>query len=191
MKRYLIIAGLLFGMSGLCAVAQTSTTPGVPAPNDHDQPTPQATAPDNQGNPDRAGSDQQPSAETPRQDRDGNDNYNADRDRQDQSSDSARRDRDSDRDQAQPDRAHQAPQAEGQEPDDRSDRNYVGTDAYRKEIQMALRRDSLNNVSVNDTASRIELSGTVLSPQQHDEAMRIAQSYAHGREVVDRIQISR
>jgi hypothetical protein len=227
MRKYFITAGLLLALSGAGAVAQTSSTPGVPVPNDpHTTPNPQATAPD-QVSPDdttnsdqdrdhdRTSSDQQQYPDTPRdQDR------TSTRDRQNQPDDIDRdqnrnsdRDRDNQTDQNYPhasSREKQHPQASDndreyereREQGERHDRmndnaaygdqdhDRVSGNGYRDQIQSAMQQSSLNGVSVNDTGSRIELSGTVPTDRDRREALRIAQSYAHGRQVVDNIQVS-
>ena len=134
MQRYTIIAGLLLG---LVAMAQTSTTPGVPEPSNTRPPAPQATAPDQQSSPDQ------------------------DRDRDRSSSDQ-----------------QQYPDAQSQKKD-------------RDQIQTALQqRSNLAGVNVDEAESRLVLSGSVASEQDRREAESIAQSYAHGRQVVNHIQIS-
>lgn len=134
MKKYIIVAGLFLAMSGIGALAQTSTTPGVPEPSSPNPPSPQATAPDQQGSSDRgdrSSTDQQQYLDT---------------------------------------------QAQGKD---------------RDQIQAALQqRSNLAGVNVDEVESRIVLSGSVASEQDRREAESIAQSYAHGREVVNHIQIS-
>jgi len=135
MKRYIILAGLLLGLSGIGAVAQTSTTPGVPEPSTPNTPSPQASAPDQQSSPDR----------------------DHDRSSSDQ---------------------QQYPDAKAQAKD-------------RDQIQTALQqRSNLAGVNVDEVESRLVLSGSVASEQDRREAEGIAQSYAHGRQVVNHIQIS-
>jgi len=251
-KNYLLIAGLVVGLSGTGAMAQTSRTPGVPAPNDHNYPYAQADQ-GNQSNADQnTYSDQQDQQDqqqypqaTRHHDRDGNTNYNADqngqntdRDRQsssDQNSQynqngqynngqyNSQRDRQSessqgwrnDRDRRDPNNRQQNdqnwqnensnnrnwqnrnPQANNQydHDRDRSNQGYIGGNedngvGYGSQIQSRLQHRSLNNVSVNDTGSRIVLNGTVNSQSQRREAVSIAQAYSHGREVVDRLQVN-
>jgi len=132
MKKYMIIAGLLFGMSGMSALAQ-STTPGVPEPSTPHPPSPQATAPDQQ-----SGSD------------------------------------------------HDRSSSDQQQYPDTKDKG-----SYRDQIQAALQqRPKLAGVNVDEAESRIVLSGSVSSDDDRREAERIAQNLAHGREVVDHIQVS-
>ncbi|HKD86371.1 MAG TPA: BON domain-containing protein [Terriglobales bacterium] len=45
------------------------------------------------------------------------------------------------------------------------------------------------NVKANATDSAVILTGTVENEQQHQMAIRIAQSYSGGREVLDRIEV--
>ena len=191
MKRYILIAGLLFALSGLCALAQTSTTPGVPAPGDHNPPTPQATAPDQQSTPDQdrsSSSDQQQSPGTPRHDADRN-SQPSDQDRQD---DSARPDRDAQTPDVGQDRRDDGQSPQATVPDhDRGDQYDRSPAGYGGQIEDALRRASIEGVNVKDDGAKIELAGTVGSSREHQQAVSIAQSYAHGREVVDHIQVSR
>ncbi|MGZ4815005.1 MAG: hypothetical protein ACXVZV_06340 [Terriglobales bacterium] len=209
MKNYLITAGLLFALSGVGALAQnSSTTPGVPAPNDpHTYPNPQATAPD-QTSPDqqtdadrdqdRSNSDQQQYPDTPSARDHINDNGQSTSDREKQSGDMDH-DRQSDRDRTPQDnnrypqagdRENQYPQAGDRDRDsmkgDRHDRANDSTDygdhdrdrvsgnGYRDQIQSALQQANLNDVSVNDSGSRIELNGTV--PTARDAPPGVAHS---------------
>lgn len=208
MKEHLLIAGLAFGLSGLGAVAQTSTTPGVPAPNDHTPPYAQANQ-DNQNSSDQnhTYSDQQGQQQYPEasdhRDRNGNNNdqngqndqsnghYEPNQnDRQYQSSQGWRNDRDrGDQDQQNGPNWKQP----GDHAYDRSASPYISgnsENAYSARIQEQLQRSDLKNVSINDTGSRIILNGTVNSQGQRREAERIAQSYARGRQVVDRLHVS-
>ncbi|HUN90007.1 MAG TPA: BON domain-containing protein [Terriglobales bacterium] len=183
MKKYIIVAGLLLAMSGIGAVAQTSTTPGVPEPTNPSPPTPQASAPDQQNSSDRdrSSSDQQQYPDAKR-DQDQNGQYNdQNQPNQSQDEDNARRDRDN-QDQ------NQAPQSD-HSPDPHA---YSHNDSsYRDQIQSALQQSpGLSGVNVDEAESRIVLSGSVASEGNRAEAERIAQSYAHGREVVDRIAVS-
>ena len=58
-------------------------------------------------------------------------------------------------------------------------------------IQSALQQDSkLANVMVNVSDKKIDLSGTVATPEDKDKALSIAKSHAEGREIVDNIQVS-
>ena len=236
MKKYLLIAGLTLGLSGIGAMAQTSTTPGVPTPNDQNYPNAQST--DNQSTSDRdqsrTYSDQQDQQQYPEasrhHDRDGNDTYNSQNgqysdqnsqsDRSYQSSQGWGHDRDqqnntydhdrvnSDQNSEQGDQGwrrqdrndqtwqnnNQYPQA-GDRDHDRADQGYVGGDADRGQmaggdLQSALQQSNLGNVSVRSNQSRIMLDGRVNSEREHREALRIAQSYANGRRVVDRLTVS-
>jgi osmotically-inducible protein OsmY len=134
MKKYIIIAGLLLGISGISAFAQ-STTPGVPEPSSPNPPSPQATAPDQQSGTDRD---------------------------------------------------HDRSSSDQQQYPDTKDKG-----SARDQIQAALQqRSKLAGVNVDEAESRIVLSGSVGSDDDRREAERIAQSYAHGREVVNHIQVN-
>lgn len=213
MKKYVITAGLLFALSGMGAWAQSSsTTPGVPPPNDPGTyPNPQASAPD-QISPDqqtdtdhdRTSSDQQEYPDAPRDRRD-NGQYSTDQDHQNQSDD-MHRDRDQNRDrdhtyqndQNYPQAGDQSNRPYDNDRHDRvndnnaygeHDRDRVSGNGYRDQIQSALQQANLNDVSVNDAGSRIELNGTVATDRDRRQAERIAQSYAHGHQVIDNIQV--
>jgi len=223
MKRQILTAALLlFGLSGLGAMAQnSSTTPGIPSPNDpNTYPNPQATAPDQPGqqdqdrDPAQTSTDQQQYPDSPHRDRDRGNNkdvYSPD-DAQQNSASDMDRDRDHDRDRNSQD-SNQYPQAGDRDRTPQSsdqdrynrDRNYNRTDntydhdrdrvsggnGYANDIQSALQqRDDLRGVTVSDSGSHIELSGTVPTGHARRQAERVAQSFAHGRQVVNNIQVS-
>lgn len=229
MKKYLITAGLLFALSGVSAVAQTSTTPGVPAPNDpNTYPNAQESTTDQQNqdhhwNRDRSDSAQQQSDDDQQQYPDqrqqtdqynngqsqDNGQYQSDRDRQDQSSSDTYRNRDRNYN-------DQTPQSDRNDQYNQNDQynngQYNQNDQYNRnrsdngydqdrdrgyvnggnsDLQsMFQQRSDLSNVIVNETDSRVELSGTVPSDHDRREAMQLARSYANGRRVVDRIQVN-
>ena len=60
----------------------------------------------------------------------------------------------------------------------------------RTQIEAALRDDpSLSNVNVNVTENTVELTGSVENGQDRQNVLGIAQSYAGGRRVVDRLTV--
>jgi len=194
-------------------------TPSEPNTYPNPQATaPDQTSPDQQRDADRdsdrSNSDQQQYPDTPSARDRINDNgqSTSDSDRQNQSGEMDRN-RPSDRDRTSQDNNgypqsdernrnsqdqynNQYPRAGDQR--DRSDNSYGGHDrdrvsgnnGYTDQIQSALQQANLTGVSVNDTGSRIELSGTVPSGRDRRQALKIAQLYAHGRQVVDHIQVS-
>ncbi len=62
----------------------------------------------------------------------------------------------------------------------------------QQQIQQSLNSEAAlanTNVSVKTDESAVVLTGTVDSEKQHDLAVRIAQSFAGDRQVVDKIKI--
>jgi|tagenome__1003787_1003787.scaffolds.fasta_scaffold20548135_2 hypothetical protein len=159
---------------------------------------------------DRTSSDQQQYPDTPstpdaRDNRHDRDSQTTDQDHHDQSGDMDR-DRNSGRDrQPQSDQTSRQDDHDHHDMGDRNDRAYgdadhdrdrdgagsgYGQGSYREQIRSALQQANLSDVQVSDAGSRIQLTGTVPTGRDRRNALKIAQSYAHGREVVDNIQVS-
>jgi len=67
------------------------------------------------------------------------------------------------------------------------------TSEVQQQIQQGLNSEPLlrnSNVGVHVDENSVILSGTVESEQQHDAALRIAQSYAGDRKIVDKIKLT-
>ena len=165
MKEYMLTAGLLLGLSSLAAFGQqTATTPGTPSP--HDPNYQSNTIPDASSRPqstdrDRGTGDQYPDAGRDQRDQDQNDRSQDGYNRGDRT---------------------QSNSGYG---------NGYGESGYRDEIQSVLQQQSnLAGVQVSEAGTRIELTGSVPTGRDRRQALRIAQDYAHGREVVDRIQVA-
>ncbi len=66
------------------------------------------------------------------------------------------------------------------------------TDEVRQQIERSLRSEPAlagTSISVTVDDNSVLLSGGVYSEQQHDLALRIAESYAGDRKIVDRISL--
>jgi hypothetical protein len=205
MRKFIVGTALSFCLTALAAFAQTATTPGAPSPRD---PNYQGnTVPDTSAPPqyppderttdrDHSSGDQQQypdtqSAPDARSDRDRDNSQTQDEDHHDRSNQDIDRDRDSQRDrtpQSDQPYSHQGDRDRSDSPNDYDHDRYQSSD-YRDQIQSALQQSNLSNVQVRDNGSNIELTGSVPSSHDRSEAMKIAQSYAHGRQVVDRIQV--
>ncbi len=74
-----------------------------------------------------------------------------------------------------------------------SSQSSASSDQVRNDIQTAFRNEptlTSSNIAVNVTDDSVELSGTVPSSADRDEAKRIAESYAGSRRVVDNIRVA-
>lgn len=205
MKRYIFTMALLLLM-GAFALGQTNSGPGASPQNQNPSATmPNTTPPTfpNDTGHDRDANTQQDrdhhDADADRngdqvstqdrdksgvydrdpqyQDRDRNAQQDRDRD-QNQNRDANRNDNDNDRNRGDMDRDH--------------DRNRVGVGNDRQsQIMTAFsNRAEFSNVNVNVRNDRIDLTGTVPTGRDRNEAVRIAQQYANGLRVNDHLKVS-
>jgi hypothetical protein len=78
-------------------------------------------------------------------------------------------------------------------PDQEAPPQRMPTSEVQQQIQQGLNSEPLlrnSNVGVHVDENSVILSGTVESEQQHDAALRIAQSYAGDRKIVDKIKLT-
>jgi hypothetical protein len=77
-------------------------------------------------------------------------------------------------------------------PDQEAPPQRLSTAEVQQQIQQGLNSEPAlrnSNVEVNVDENSVILTGTVDSEQQHDLALRIAQSYAGDRKIVDKIKL--
>jgi len=77
-------------------------------------------------------------------------------------------------------------------PDEQASPQQMSSGEVEQQIQQHLNSEpTLTGVKLNASAtnSKVTLSGTVDNERQHDLAVRIAQSYAGDRQVVDKIKL--
>ena len=77
-------------------------------------------------------------------------------------------------------------------PDQEAPAQELSTPEVQELIQQDLNSEPelrMNNIGVHVDENTVLLTGTVDSEQQHDLALRIAQSYAGDRKIVDRIKV--
>ena len=77
-------------------------------------------------------------------------------------------------------------------PDQEAPAQGLSTTAVQQQVQQGLNSEPAldnSNVGVHVDKNSVILTGTVNTESQHDLAMRIAQSYAGDRKIVDKIKI--
>jgi osmotically-inducible protein OsmY len=212
MKRYIFTMTLLLAM-GAFAFGQTNSGPGASPQNQNPSATMPNTTPPTFPNDTGHDRDANTQQDRDRQDRDHHDadadrngdqvstqdrdksgvydrdpqyqdrdrNAQQDRDRdqdQNRDRDANRKDNDNDRNRGDMDRDH--------------DRNRVGVGNDRQSQIMSefSNRAEFSNVNVNVRNDRIDLTGTVPTGRDRNEAVRIAQQYANGLRVNDHLKVS-
>ena len=77
-------------------------------------------------------------------------------------------------------------------PDQDAQPRALSTPEVQQQIQQGLKSEPMlrNNIAVQVDENSVVLTGTVDSEQQHDLALRIAQSYAGDRKIVDNIKLT-
>ncbi len=166
MTRYLLTAALLFGLTGLTAVAQTAP----PIPNDPNAlpgtvPSTPPTFPTERQSTNPA--DQDRNRDTNAPDQSGTRPTDADADKQTIGNPKG-----------QSDNAQM------------TDSNSSSSSDYESQLRNALQaKPSLAGVQATFTDTAVELSGTVPTAKDRMQARAIAQSYANGRKITDHIAI--
>ena len=77
-------------------------------------------------------------------------------------------------------------------PDQEAPPQGLSTPEVQQQIQQGFNSEPMlrsSNVGVHVTENSVILTGTVESEQQHDVALRIAQSYAGDRKIVDKTKV--
>ena len=78
-------------------------------------------------------------------------------------------------------------------PDQEAPPQGLSTPEVQQQIQQGLNSEPTlrnSNVGVHVDENSVILTGTVATEEQHDLALRIAQSYAGGRKIVDKIKLT-
>lgn len=78
-------------------------------------------------------------------------------------------------------------------PDQEAPPQGLSTPEVQRQIQQGLNSEPMlrnSNVGVHVDENSVILSGTVSSEEQHDVPLRIAQSYAGDRKIVDKIKLT-
>ena len=78
-------------------------------------------------------------------------------------------------------------------PDQEAPPQGLSTPEVQQQIQQGLNSEPMlrnSNVGVHVDENSVILTGTVASEKQHDLALRIAQSYAGDRKIVDKIKLT-
>jgi hypothetical protein len=78
-------------------------------------------------------------------------------------------------------------------PDQEAPPQGLSTPEVQQQIQQGLNSEPMlrnSNVGVRVNENSVVLTGTVYSEEQHDLALRIAQSYAGDRKIVDKIKLT-
>jgi len=78
-------------------------------------------------------------------------------------------------------------------PDQQAPPQGLSTPEVQQQIQQGLNSEPMlhnSNVGVHVDENSVILTGTVSSEEQHDLALRIAQSYAGDRKIVDKIKLT-
>jgi BON domain len=78
-------------------------------------------------------------------------------------------------------------------PDQEAPPQALSTPEVQQQIQQGLNSEPMlrnSNVGVHVDENSVILTGTVASEEQHDLALRIAQSYAGDRKIVDKIKLT-
>src|SRR6266568_2392877 len=79
-------------------------------------------------------------------------------------------------------------------PDQEAPPQGLSTPEVQQQIQQGLNSEPMlhnSNVGVHVDENSVILTGTVATEEQHDLALRIAQSYAGDRKIVDKIKLTR
>ena len=77
-------------------------------------------------------------------------------------------------------------------PDQEAPPQKLSTTEVQHQIEQGLSSDPMlrnSDVAVHVDQSSVTLTGTVTSEQEHDRALRVAQSYAGDRKIVDKITV--
>ena len=78
-------------------------------------------------------------------------------------------------------------------PDQNAPPEELSTPEVQQQIQQGLNSEPMlrnSNVGVHVDENSVILTGTVSSEEQHDLALRFAQSYAGDRKIVDKIKLT-
>ena len=78
-------------------------------------------------------------------------------------------------------------------PDQEAPPQGLSTTEVQQQIQQGLNSEPMlrnSNVGVHVDENSVILTGTVDSEEQHERALRIAQSYADDRKIVDKINLA-
>src|SRR5438309_12023038 len=78
-------------------------------------------------------------------------------------------------------------------PDQEAPPQGLSSPEVQQQIQQGLNSEPIlrnSNVGVHVDENSVILTGTVSTDEQHDLALRIAQSYAGGRKIVDKIKLT-
>jgi BON domain len=218
MKRYLITAGLLFGLAGLSASAQTTpntdpnhpqagvpstpptfptdsqagTTPQSPASQDPTAPTKDpnapATAPDTDRT-NRGQADADQTTSSPTSSQSGSTGSMSSSQSGDQSTTGATGQSSTSSSGQSSTGSQSQPEQGGMSGSSASGSSAAGGDA-QGQIQAALQQKGLSNVQANVSADSIELTGTVNSADEKKEAKKIAKQYAGGKKVKDSLTVA-
>lgn len=193
MKRYLITAGLLFGLAGLSASAQTTPNTDPNQPQAGTQSTPPTFPSDQQSSSpsqDPAAATQSPTTSMP----DSTDRTNRGQADADQTTSSPTSGQSGTTSSGQGSMSSSQTQP-GQTGSSTSGSSATGGSATagsdaQSQIQAALQQQGLSSVQTNVSADSIELTGTVETGKQKKEAKKIAESYAGGLKVVDHLKVT-
>jgi hypothetical protein len=210
MKKYLITAGLLFGLAGMGVSAQTtpnstdpnpsggvqSTPPTFPtdqqstaSPGQSPSQDPTATTPDQTDRTKRSEADADQTTSSPTSSQSGSSSAGQDSASQGSSTGS----------QSQPGMsgsqtpADQTGSSTGSASGSSQDVNAssaAGSTGAQSQIQSALQQKGLSNVNATVSTDSIELTGTVETGKEKKEAKKIAEAHANGLKVKDNIKVT-